>query len=144
MPSADEKVKAARRNASRRVANVKAKYETKEANAKKRAAKAKAQAQEMISRVVAVPAGLAGGLAQSMIRNAIGKTQLAERWKRWTPRIIGYLGGTSTYRVQIDDEHMVEITSPNMMRPKEATPPIDWDEEVYLSWDASSSVVLTK
>ena len=57
---------------------------------------------------------------------------------------IGYLGGTSTYRVQVEGEHMVEITSPNMARPKDANPPIDWDDEVYLSWDASSSVVLTK
>ncbi|MDJ0778259.1 MAG: ABC transporter ATP-binding protein [Gammaproteobacteria bacterium] len=57
---------------------------------------------------------------------------------------IGYLGGSSTYRVQVDGDHLVEITSPNMLRPKEAVPPIDWDQEVYLSWDASSSVVLTK
>ena len=57
---------------------------------------------------------------------------------------IGYLGGSSTYRVQIDGDHLVEITSPNMLRPKEAIPPIDWDQEVFLSWDPSSSVVLTK
>lgn len=57
---------------------------------------------------------------------------------------IGYFGGSSTYRVQVEDNHLVEITSPNMLRPKEATPPIDWDQEVFLSWDASSSVVLTK
>ena len=57
---------------------------------------------------------------------------------------IGYLGGTSTYRVQVEDDHLVEITSPNQIRPKEATPPIDWDEQVYLSWQASSAVVLTK
>ena len=57
---------------------------------------------------------------------------------------IGYLGGISTYRVQVDGDRLIEITSPNMMRPKDASPPIDWDEEVYLSWDASSSVVLTK
>ncbi len=57
---------------------------------------------------------------------------------------IGYLGGSSTYRVQVGGEHLVEITSPNMLRPKEAVPPIDWDQEVFLSWDASSSVVLTK
>ncbi len=57
---------------------------------------------------------------------------------------IGYLGGSSTYRVQAGGDHLIEITSPNMARPKEAKPPIDWDEEVYLSWDASSSVVLTK
>ena len=57
---------------------------------------------------------------------------------------IGYLGGTSTYRVLIDDDHIVEITSPNLSRPKDGNPPIDWDEEVFLSWEASSSVVLTK
>ncbi len=57
---------------------------------------------------------------------------------------IGYLGGTSTYRVLVADKHIVEVTSPNLHRPKDGNPPIDWDEEVYLSWDASSSVVLTK
>ena len=57
---------------------------------------------------------------------------------------IGYLGGTSTYRVLIGHERIVEITSPNLNRPKDGNPPIDWDEEVYLSWEPSSSVVLTK
>lgn len=57
---------------------------------------------------------------------------------------IGYLGGISTYRVQIDDNRIVEVTSPNQIRPKDANPPIDWDQEVYLSWQASSAVVLTK
>lgn len=57
---------------------------------------------------------------------------------------IGYLGGISTYRIKIDGGRIVEITSPNQVRPKDGNPPIDWDEEVYLSWDASSSVVLTK
>ncbi|MCP3689748.1 MAG: TOBE domain-containing protein, partial [Gammaproteobacteria bacterium] len=57
---------------------------------------------------------------------------------------IGYLGGTSTYRIQIEDNRIVEVTSPNQMRPKDANPPIDWDQEVYLSWEPSSSVVLTK
>ncbi len=57
---------------------------------------------------------------------------------------IGYLGGTSTYRILIGDQRIVEITSPNLNRPKDGNPPIDWDEEVYLSWEPSSSVVLTK
>ncbi len=57
---------------------------------------------------------------------------------------IGYLGGTSTYRVLVGDKHIVEVTSPNLNRPKDGNPPIDWDEEVCLGWDASSSVVLTK
>ena len=57
---------------------------------------------------------------------------------------IGYLGGISTYRVQVDGDRIVEITSPNQMRPKDASPPIDWDDVVHLSWEPSSSVVLTK
>jgi putrescine transport system ATP-binding protein len=57
---------------------------------------------------------------------------------------IGYLGGTSTYRVLIGDDRIVEITSPNLSRPKDGNPPIDWDEEIYLSWEASNPVVLTK
>jgi putrescine transport system ATP-binding protein len=57
---------------------------------------------------------------------------------------IGYLGGTSTYRVKIGDDRIVEITSQNQVRPKDGNPPIDWDEEVHLTWNASSSVVLTK
>ena len=57
---------------------------------------------------------------------------------------IGYLGGISTYRVQVNNDVIMEVTSPNQVRPKDGNPPIDWDEEVYLSWEASSSVVLTK
>ena len=57
---------------------------------------------------------------------------------------IGYLGGISTYRVDVGGESLVEVTSPNHSRPKDGNPPIDWDEEVYLSWDSSSAVVLTK
>ena len=57
---------------------------------------------------------------------------------------IGYLGGISTYRVKIGDDRIVEITSQNQQRPKDGNPPIDWDEEVHLSWEASSSVVLTR
>ncbi len=57
---------------------------------------------------------------------------------------IGYLGGMSTYRVQVEGDRLVEITSPNQMRPRDGNPPIDWDEEVYLSWEASNPVVLTK
>jgi len=56
---------------------------------------------------------------------------------------IGYLGKVSTYRVMVQDT-LVEVTSPNQSRPKDSNLIIDWDDEVYLSWDASSSVVLSK
>ncbi len=57
---------------------------------------------------------------------------------------IGYLGKLSTYRVKIDDDTLVEVTSPNLARPKDGNLVIDWEDEVYLSWEASSTVVLSK
>lgn len=56
---------------------------------------------------------------------------------------IGYLGKLSTYRVSVDDL-ILEVTSPNQARPKDGNLAFDWEDEIYLSWDASSSVVLTK
>ena len=57
---------------------------------------------------------------------------------------IGYLGKLSTYRVKVGDDSLVEVTSPNLARPKDGNLLIDWDDVVYLSWDASSSIVLSK
>lgn len=57
---------------------------------------------------------------------------------------IGYLGKLSTYRVRVADDTIVEITSPNLSRPRDGSLVHDWEDEIYLSWDASSVVVLTK
>ncbi len=57
---------------------------------------------------------------------------------------IAYLGKISIYRVKIDDDTLIEVTSPNLSRPKDGNLAIDWEDEVYLSWEASSSVVLSK
>ncbi len=57
---------------------------------------------------------------------------------------IAYLGKLSTYHVKIDGETNVEVTSPNQIRPKNSAHAIDWDDEVFLSWDDSSAAVLTK
>lgn len=57
---------------------------------------------------------------------------------------IGYLGKLSTYRVRVDDNTIIEITSPNLSRPRDGSLAHDWEDKVYLSWDASSVVVLTK
>ena len=50
----------------------------------------------------------------------------------------------SIYRVKIDDDTLIEVTSPNLDRPKDGNLVIDWDDEVYLSWQASSAIVLSK
>jgi putrescine transport system ATP-binding protein len=57
---------------------------------------------------------------------------------------IGYLGGISTYRVQVSENQLIEITSQNHQRPKDGNQAIDWEEDVFLSWEPSSSVVLTR
>jgi putrescine transport system ATP-binding protein len=57
---------------------------------------------------------------------------------------IGYLGKLSTYRVRLDNDRIIEITSPNLSRPRDGSLVHDWEDEIYLNWDASSVVVLTK
>jgi putrescine transport system ATP-binding protein len=56
---------------------------------------------------------------------------------------IGYLGNISTYRIKIPGDRIVAVTVPNQIRPKDGRHAVDWEDEVYLSWDASSPVVLT-
>jgi putrescine transport system ATP-binding protein len=57
---------------------------------------------------------------------------------------IGYLGKLSTYRVRVGDNTLIEITASNQSRPRDGSLVHDWEDEIYLSWDASSVVVLTK
>ncbi len=59
-------------------------------------------------------------------------------------RDIGYLGNLSTYRVQLAGERIVEVTHPNQHRPTGREREVDWDDEVHLSWPASSAVLLTR
>ncbi len=55
---------------------------------------------------------------------------------------IGYYGNLSVYRVKTEAGKVVQVSTQNQRRLAEGT--IDWDEEVYISWDASSSIVLTE
>ena len=57
---------------------------------------------------------------------------------------IGYHGKTSTYRIRISNDQMIEVSVPNQKRPKGDRHSVDWDEEVYLNWDQSNAVVLMK
>lgn len=57
---------------------------------------------------------------------------------------IGYMGNHSIYRVALPSGVIVSVTHQNQSRPKDAEHAVDWDDEVYLSWESSSSVVLTK
>ncbi len=57
---------------------------------------------------------------------------------------IGYWGSSSTYRIKAASNTIVEVTYPNLSRPRDGRHIADWDEEVFLEWDVSSAVVLTK
>ena len=55
---------------------------------------------------------------------------------------IAYMGDMSIYLVKIDSGRMIRVSRPNIVRQSEDR--ISWDETVYLSWHASSPIVLTQ
>ncbi|MEO0328355.1 MAG: ABC transporter ATP-binding protein [Pseudomonadota bacterium] len=57
---------------------------------------------------------------------------------------IGYLGNTSIYKIRLESGHIVDVTTPNQIRPKTRTHQITWEDKVYLHWDASSAMLLNK
>ena len=57
---------------------------------------------------------------------------------------IGYLGDVSIYRIKLPSERVIDVTVPNQIRPKDGKHAAYWEDEVYLDWDASSAIVLTK
>jgi putrescine transport system ATP-binding protein len=54
---------------------------------------------------------------------------------------IAYLGDLSIYLVKLPTGKVVRVTQPNTSRHAEA---ITWDQQVFLSWDSSSPVVVTR
>ncbi len=66
----------------------------------------------------------------------------ADNRARGVVREIAYMGDMSIYLVQIESGKLVRVTRPNTVR--QLTERISWDEPVWLSWDASSPVVLTQ
>jgi len=54
---------------------------------------------------------------------------------------IAYLGDLSIYLVKLPTGKVVRVTQPNTSRHAET---ITWEQQVYLSWDASSPVVVTR
>jgi putrescine transport system ATP-binding protein len=54
---------------------------------------------------------------------------------------IAYLGDLSIYLVKLPTGKVIRVTQPNTSRHAEA---ITWEQQVYLSWDPSSPVVVTR
>ena len=57
---------------------------------------------------------------------------------------IGYYGDSSTYRIRVNPEMRLEITHPNLRRPRDGRHVADWDETVYIGWVPEAGVVLTR
>ncbi len=70
-----------------------------------------------------------------------GGGQPTDNLVRGTVQDIAYLGDLSIYLVKLPSGKVVRVTQPNTSRHAEA---ITWDQQVYLTWDASSPVVVTR
>ena len=55
---------------------------------------------------------------------------------------IAYMGDLSIYLIKLDSGKTVRVTQPNIVRHAEDR--FTWDDRVWVSWDESSSVVVTK
>lgn len=55
---------------------------------------------------------------------------------------LGYYGNLSIYKVRTETGKVIQVSAQNRIRSAERV--LEWDEEVYLSWDIQSSVVLTE
>ncbi len=55
---------------------------------------------------------------------------------------LAYKGNRSIYRVRSQNGRMIMVSAQNKQR--SAHLPLEWDDEVYLSWASDCSVVLTE
>tara|TARA_Y100000739_G_scaffold55979_1_gene45749 strand:- start:2980 stop:4077 length:1098 start_codon:yes stop_codon:yes gene_type:complete len=57
---------------------------------------------------------------------------------------IGYFGNSSRYKVKLKSNRIVDVTVPNQVRLKDLEKQISEKDEVYLEWDTSSVMMLSK
>lgn len=55
---------------------------------------------------------------------------------------VAYMGNLSIFRVKLDTGPLVKVTRANLSRHDED--PITWDERVWVSWEDTAGVVLTR
>ena len=55
---------------------------------------------------------------------------------------LAYFGNHCVYRVRSQTDRVIQVNAQNYRRSAEL--PLEWDDEVYLSWDSSCSVVLSE
>src|SRR5690606_28162845 len=54
---------------------------------------------------------------------------------------LGYFGNLSLYRIRLESGRIVQVSAQNRRRSAERF--LEWDDEVYISWQAQSAVVLS-
>ncbi|MEI8608583.1 TOBE domain-containing protein [Enterovibrio sp. Hal110] len=71
----------------------------------------------------------------------IGRDQPDEQynWAKGIVHDIAYLGGTSVYYVKLPTDKIVMCSMANVTRRQDRP---TWDDEVFISWEATSGVVL--
>jgi putrescine transport system ATP-binding protein len=55
-------------------------------------------------------------------------------------RDLGYFGDQSLYRVRLQSGAVLQVSAQNLRRSAKLT--VEWDDEVYLSWEVSSTILL--
>jgi putrescine transport system ATP-binding protein len=70
------------------------------------------------------------------------KPSTPDNWATAVVSDIAYMGDMSVYLLRLGSGKLVRVTQPNVFRHAEDR--ITWDERVYMSWHASSPVVVTK
>jgi len=78
---------------------------------------------------------------EKMIMNR-EKPEGPDNWTEAVVRDIAYMGDLSIYLLRLPSGKVVRVTQPNVVR--QAYERITWDEKVYLHWDPTSPVVVTK
>jgi putrescine transport system ATP-binding protein len=54
---------------------------------------------------------------------------------------LGYFGNLSVYRVELSTGRILQVSAQNRVRSARKT--VEWDDEVFVSWDFGSAVVLS-
>ena len=70
------------------------------------------------------------------------KPEAADNLCRGTVDDFAYQGSLTLYRIALSNGHIVRVTAPNLTRMAER--PVDWEDEVWLSWSRDAGVVLTE
>lgn len=53
---------------------------------------------------------------------------------------LGYFGNLSLYKVELPGGHILQVSGQNRVRSSRKT--VDWDDEVFVSWDNKSAILL--